>query len=256
MKINEVLNEDGVVPYSKTLIPGENIDQIRDILRDNCSEFLSNNLDFPLYRGTTTLDHRGAVVIDPKAGTRVSKDKPNHYTVMIDSSPAFSKFPKRSKSLIVTTDYNTAENFAGGFNGNLYCVIPFNGSLIGAVNEPDIWDVPLDMSVVGDDMELGDLPDILREMRMPETSLEDMIKYGNTPQFAKDFAEFYPDAKIAPEQFIPYMINTIFTPQSLGFKLHNTSDIKVNTMPNTECWTDGKCVLILAKNYEAIVGGL
>jgi len=85
-----------------------------------------------IYRGNRSSDT--LAVVDPKTSTRTSQNTDNYYTLFIDNDPSWSKFPKRSKSLICTTDYSKSILY-----GNGYVMFPVNGSDIGICPKGDIW---------------------------------------------------------------------------------------------------------------------
>jgi hypothetical protein len=73
--------------------------------------------------------------IDPKSGKpRVSANTMNYYTLINDNSPYWKKYPKRSESLICTTDKDISEEY-----GISYVVLPYNGAKIGVCPANDYW---------------------------------------------------------------------------------------------------------------------
>jgi hypothetical protein len=219
------------------------IDKIIDFLKKNCSEFLYNNLMDPLFRGVNTNYDTGVVIIDPTTGIRRSANTYNHYTLIMDNSPYYEGWPKRSKSLICTTNSDVAKNY-----GNVMAVIPVNGSKIGIVPSTDIWDIKVKFYRMPkySNMNLGDVPELLYDLGFPDTSFEQMMKYSTTNKFKK-FIKFY-ISSIPPEDFMPYLLKKM-SPRELGLEFKTTLNFKTNNYPDNECWVEGKCVLIRKDLY-------
>jgi hypothetical protein len=73
--------------------------------------------------------------IDPKVGKpRVSANTMNYYTLINDNSPYWKGYPKRSESLICTTDKNISEEY-----GISYVVLPYDGAKVGVCPANDYW---------------------------------------------------------------------------------------------------------------------
>jgi hypothetical protein len=59
----------------------------------------------------------------------------NYYTLLFDNLPSWKSYPKRSKSLVCTTDDGAADNY-----GRVYRVFFKTGSKIGICPERDLWE--------------------------------------------------------------------------------------------------------------------
>ena len=90
-----------------------------------------------IYRGLNR-DEGAFAFVQPSQSTRMSKNTLNAYTLLIDNLPAWKAYPKRSKSVIASSDYGRATDYA--YNGGIYCVFPENGAKIGVCPMGDIWD--------------------------------------------------------------------------------------------------------------------
>ena len=113
-----------------------NIDDLEYHINKFCSNFSWN--DAPIYRGIYSrnqLELSNLMLFNPKVIERESANTHNYYTWIIDSSPDWEEYPKRSKSLICATDPWICENFGE----QTYRVIPFNGAKIGKCTETDFW---------------------------------------------------------------------------------------------------------------------
>ena len=110
-----------------------------DITREQAIELVSNehkdafNAQVAIYRGVH--GYGDYAFIDPSKSNRprVSANTGNHYTLIMDNSSSWKSYPKRSKSLICSTDEGYAIDF-----GKTYRVYPINGGKIGVCPYRDI----------------------------------------------------------------------------------------------------------------------
>lgn len=111
----------------------------------------------PIFRGYPKYDE-DIYFIDPTIGeNRVSPYASyNYYNLLMSNLPSWSKYPKRNKSIIGTTDYSDAE---GRNQGNPYLVIPKDGTDVGVCSDRDIWD---SFPRITDNM--GNFNDVLHEL--------------------------------------------------------------------------------------------
>lgn len=87
-----------------------------------------------IYRGLKDADGE-FLIINPKNYTRQSSASSNEYTVVMDNSPYWKGYPKRSKSIICSTDSSTAHNY-----GKTYVVIPLEkDAKFGMCMDRDVW---------------------------------------------------------------------------------------------------------------------
>jgi hypothetical protein len=105
------------------------------ILKKDCSEFLRVKNQISIFRGFSG-GNKLWYISTPSKFTRTSKQDAggNIYTLLFDNLNSWQKFPKRSKSLICTTDYQYSNEF-----GRTYLVIPKDGAKWGICPEGDIW---------------------------------------------------------------------------------------------------------------------
>ena len=88
-----------------------------------------------IYRGVRGF-FDGWGVVDPKsAGERKSANTSNHTTLLMDNLPSWKKYPKRSQSLICSTNHTNAQSY-----GTLHYVYPSDKCDIGIVPTTDVWD--------------------------------------------------------------------------------------------------------------------
>ncbi len=213
----------------------------------------------PLYRGIKTFGKARTdeyLIVDPSKHERVAVDTDNYYNLIIDNDKKWSKFPKRSESIIGTTEKERAFRY-----GTVYRVIPlFENSQIAVAPNSDIWwsfgkwfrthnpmyttchvcsgagDVPHPAG--------GETACSFCEATgtIEVTSLNDFnFKLKNDFKLDKDnytWKEFKKKIGSAMPQ-----ISEIFDPKYNGFKIdsyNNNTDIE----GSKEFWTDAKCLLI------------
>lgn len=130
---------------------------------DTAMELLSKKCgkSFDHYNKTGVVLYRGMpgngdyYQIDPKSSTRRSQYTDNYYTLVMDNDPRWSKFPKRSESLICTT----REGKASGYGGTVMQVFPYDGANFGVASGDDIWESFEQNNLRGDS--LGELNSFL-----------------------------------------------------------------------------------------------
>lgn len=127
MRLKQYLTEERSKGISK--------EQALDILQTKCKKAfdLFKKTDFVIYRGVRSLSSDYAIV-SPSKFTRKSANTDNYYTLINDNSPAWTKYPKRSKSIICSTSDHMAYRY-----GTVYAVFPFDNAKIGVCYGDDYW---------------------------------------------------------------------------------------------------------------------
>ena len=202
--------------------------------------------------------------IDPKSSTRVSQNTVNYYTLILDSHPKWTKYPKRSKSLICTNVKRKALNY-----GTVYRVFPYDNSNMGMASMPDIWD---SFEVFPSYLKLGMLNYALQELlsifnlddefqtmkhfeeeldrlerELEDIEMEDMVWRDDNYDLANDLSdnglfEFWRRSNEKP--FYDWFMG-LFDPKKNNFMV--TKDITKVVNPavsGNEVWTDGKCLMV------------
>ena len=112
-------------------IPNYTVDKL---LRKNCMDAVNSyRKGNGIFRG---VDGGGQYLfVNPSVGKpRKSRNTQNYYTLMVDNSPKWKGYPKRSQSLICTTNSDVANSY-----GNPYAVFPYDGAKIGVCPDVDFW---------------------------------------------------------------------------------------------------------------------
>ena len=108
--------------------------EVKHILNTKCKQavkmFKEGNV---IYRGIENATDTYSLAT-PSKFTRKSVNTYNYYTLINDNSPAWKEYPKRSKSIICSTNKYSAEGF-----GYVYVVFPFDNAKIGVCPDMDYW---------------------------------------------------------------------------------------------------------------------
>ena len=90
--------------------------------------------DTVITRASRTADQHEYYLIDPKKSKqkRVSYNTYNYYTLIMDNSSAWKKYPKRSESVIASMNKKCGIKYP-------MRVLPKNGSRIGICSNVDLW---------------------------------------------------------------------------------------------------------------------
>ena len=110
-----------------------------DLLNKNCKDFIkvpkllqrnkSQGPKFSCINPKTNI-RTSLFNVDVAAGVRS-----NHGTLLMDNLPSWSKFPKRSQSVIGLTTFNVSSLFGR----DKFFVIPFDGAKFGVCPAGDLW---------------------------------------------------------------------------------------------------------------------
>ena len=218
------------------------------LLEKNCQVAMDSWQYAPIYRGIGS--GFSYLYIDPKQGTRRSANTKNYYTLINDNSKAWSKYPKRSQSLICTTDVNYTSSY-----GKSYTVFPYDGAKIGVCPKDDYWksfDEGLENGNASALHEFNyDLNDIFKKHM--NIQINDKTFKSITDAF-KNFDLIVKDRQIVTFEikyswFNGYngnlleLVNSILHPMNNSFELKKIGD-DLTRGEEREVWTDSKCILI------------
>lgn len=245
MKIHEIITEATIKPYAKEDIT----EDIFEYLKMHCSEFIANNLDSPIWRGSKH-NVKEAFVINPASGTRKSENTTNYYTLLMDNSPYMRGWPKRSKSLICSTREEVSSSF-----GTTYAVFPFDGAKIAICPSTDLWNTMINASILGYTRAIT-WPTInytLQRMGFEDDSYESMIEYTKTPEFKQKLGAFNKD--MSPDEFLPELLK-LMSPDQVGFEIEWVADFVRNRYPDNEVWFSAPCVAVRRDIYEQMIRNL
>ena len=272
IRLKNILNEAyDQVGRSKPI----DMEETLKLFKNHCQYYV--NISTPIYRGV--YDSRitnYAYLISPAQHKRISANTENYYTLLIDNSPLWKDYPKRSESIVCSTSQAAAFSY-----GSVNWVIPFVGSKIGMCPQNDMW-VSFDkMNTELDVRDLGVFNNLLSSAYYHLVSKElvpfkglngkdanqffQQLKEFDKPSCKKAILEWsikadshsYKEYKIFTHwnnsglNFTEYLL-TLLDPKSNGFELVKAENFSApqDTKRGNEVWTDGDCLLIPDKNYD------
>lgn len=113
--------------------------QAVELIKKNCFDIVKtySKTKGRIYRGASGIDdYYDYQIVDPTKGKlRRSKNTRNYYTLLMDNLTPWNVYPKRSRSIVCSTNIHKASGY-----GNLYVVLPYNNAKIGVCPSEDIWD--------------------------------------------------------------------------------------------------------------------
>ena len=223
------------------------------------------NSKLAIYRGMATESEETYFFGDGKFDIpRRSAHTSNYSTLIIDNTPAWSTFPKRSKSYICTTDPEYASD-----HGVVYEVYPFDGANIGICSDSDFWysfhklqSITIDDINAFNKMIQNTLYHHFNKAPRNDTTFENIqhgcaavdeylksinYDYRQLPPYELESRERQALEKLT-KNHTPFLtgIMNILDPITNGFKQTTINNIK--SLPSRrEVWTDAPCVF---KKYQ------
>lgn len=111
-------------------------DEALSIIRKKCGKHVRKILAQSrpsIYRGMRK--NFGYGIIDPKSSPeRRSSNTSNHTTLLMDNLPSWKGYPKRSQSIICSTQLSYARSY-----GYVYYIYPSDACKFGVVDSGDVW---------------------------------------------------------------------------------------------------------------------
>jgi len=250
------------------------LDECVKYVIENCNEFIDNPIK--LVRNI----YNSISYFQSEPVQRISRDNPNHYTLLIDNSEDWKEFPKRSKCFCCTllTEQSIISNF------HRYLVIPNDNSKWGVCPNDDLFysfdklnyyasnikNFFLILNNISIKFELGGISDDnITDMKNDILKLQTKIftKYDKE-SFISDINKEYPgfcamlENQYSDEPFnfiIDYWDKNLFdtitdliSPTENNIKLQYYTDLK-STSHNFEVWTDSPCVFINFDHIEEVL---
>jgi len=211
-----------------------------------------------------------------KRESKTAIENGNVYNLLLNNLPSWGFLPKREKSIIVTSNLNTAKAFATPLlrknqkYGCVYCVIPPINGIISIAPEKDIW--------YSCNQALNDF-----NIRTFRYSLIDFNRFIDELFFAVNIQPPYDVVfdqfisyleKIAREEILPQtelsieaknvlttikahknniisFVDMAFEPKRNGFSLKPyNAELKSKDYFNNEIWTDESCLLVEHSIFE------
>jgi hypothetical protein len=205
---------------------------------------------------------------------RVSANTTNSYNILFsDILPAWNKYPKRSNSIICTSDYAIARGYSLSVP---HAVFLENNTKIGVCSAEDLWysfrkglekittdrvfeswvdsQKEIISKMAGDDFNFYS-PSVDYKFRFRNLSyLSDALSYltkhlGPLERELKMSSRFMKH-KYDGKRTIGFALNTFLDPEYNGFRLSTIGD---KLPPERECWFSAPCLLIKATDVEGIL---
>ncbi|MCK9416647.1 hypothetical protein M0Q97_08330, partial [Candidatus Dojkabacteria bacterium] len=175
--------------------------------------------------------------INPTIIERKSANTSNISTLLFDNSPYNINYPKRSKSLICTSNYNRATLY-----GDVYRVIPFDGAKIAVCPDYDFWYSFRKISINYDN--IGKFNDLISLSY--GSKFINQLNDTNYNIFIKQLQDLCDKLKIDNKYNLPTDINDyfkLFDAKSNDINLYDYKEYAKLDLENNEVWTDSKCLL-------------
>jgi hypothetical protein len=155
-------------------------------------------------------------------------------------------WPKRSNSFICSS----TKVYSGGF-GELFILIPYNGTKIAVCPERDFWDTPLSIPEIGFETRPGNGMEgfnyfLKTHLGFKSDSFDSMILWTRTPEFKERLEEITDEIK--PHQFIPLIWERL-APARTGLRLLTMSEYVSERPKDKEVWFSGPCIGITSESY-------
>jgi len=221
------------------------IDDAIKLIKQHCKSALSAYKSGKVvYRGVGMGD-TNFMFIQPSKFTRASANTTNLYTTLIDGSSKWKEYPKRSKSIICTTSFDSAQNY-----GRLYIVLPVDGYKFGVCPRFDMW-ASFDDSINDSLDTFNDSVEYIKNrlgvdfnMRSGLKTYSDLVKLCK--MMDKAFKEYddevdYEWMKWYKGDFLK-LFDQLLDPAKNHFKISKD----INNLPRSrnEVWTDSDCYMV------------
>jgi hypothetical protein len=243
---------------------GTIIDELTAItsIKKQCSSALNAlKKEKIIYRGVgdESVGHGDFIFIKPSSSQRVSANTHNLYTLVIDESHNWGKYPDRSKSIICTTDYDNSNNY-----GRRFVVLPKNGYTFGVCPRGDLWESFEDtLHMKLDDFNM-DVLSLISEMDMNYNIYKQLKTPADLKSLLKQMDKAFDESDISENRFdwlseyngsFLELFEYLLDPQINGFTISKD----INNIPSfdREVWTDTDSYLVsfdwLTKNKKKLI---
>jgi hypothetical protein len=230
---------------------GLSIEELIEELKTNYSTALQKyKRGIAIYRGSSTYLAGNPFVTNPRVSKRKSANTKNYYTLIMSSSPKWSKYPPRNLSLICSTDYEYASDY-----GMPLVVLPENNARIGICNYEDLWQSWYN------GVELENFPHIISKIfntHLKKDFDSSPAEFRDGCKLLDKMAEEINLAKELNKRLkIKYSGNMLsdllhfLTPENFSFTLTSIQDL--SKVKNREVWTDSKCLLVDKQMLDKLI---
>jgi uncharacterized protein YggL (DUF469 family) len=209
-----------------------------------------------IYKGSRRSGAEGLLLRDPMGypEPRRSKNTLNYYTEWVDHSPQWAGYPKRSRSLICTSN----SGYAAGY-GDVRVVVPTRDTAIGICPGDDWWTSFKTTSPQHDPDEINRfIHDVLKDNGIfldgKTVTYDQFAQHLHTLDLGKydasSFTEVLKDEAMKLGG-IAELMDHVFDPGANGFNL--TTWRKFSVTGDHEVWLSAPCVMIPRKIWQRLV---
>lgn len=211
------------------------------------------------------LSHRNPLMKDEGAGGVFS----SHHTLLMDNLPSWKGFPKRTQSIIGSTNFG----FDPSFGDHYYCIIPYDGAKFAVAPDCDLWNSSCKIS--NNEYKFDDyFSESFSQASISDDTYEDMMNDiqklydgyldGKEHQVSGYITRILKQMKEDNVKDVRLAFNEYFAPDKFrglgtklvgfnGFTLMNYSEIsniqEKDSLGNlikygNEFWTDSECLIV------------
>lgn len=264
-------------------------EKFKEILYSKCNNWNLDNEQ--IYRGISR-NYKPFLYINPKGHTRklTYAEGTNIYTIIMENGPQWSKYPKRSESVIATNDWTFTSDYAEyDDEDNLlyHIVIPYDNTTWGITPKDDLW-FAYDVDKLGlinlsefnniisnaigvmrgvnriNVSTIADLKHILNQIDYNNKKhINDSIERLKQNTIMTEIKEFGEDTIIFKtleglknsnnSSEALEVIMTSLKPEGFSLQTYDNQGIRF-TRETQECWTDGECLMIRRDFFEKMFG--
>jgi hypothetical protein len=248
-----------------------------DYIKERAPWYLENidNI-MPIYRGLKGgkyADNR-IIEVQPSKFTRGAANTYSHYIELMDNSPYWKDYPKRSKSIVCSTDWRKAWGYKHGRGGGaVYRVIPIKeNEKFGVCPKDDVFvSFPVFKQFMLDNFYGKSFqkynPHKVKVYNL-DTFIEKLVYYFDLykinsyedikkqMEIAKDSTEYpmksaFSDYTLNPANVFEDILKAM-SPEANGFELinYNRNTQKSPTPLSKEVWTEADCILVEDKEFQ------
>lgn len=194
----------------------------------------------------------------PAKFSRKSANTSNYYTLLMDNLPSWSRYPRRSKSIVCSNDKYTAANYSYG--RSQYIVFPYDTCKIGICPDSDIWDsIPRIPGIRGIEewesinSELEDIGGLSdnnwSDFKARVDSLDKNQEMASTNRVIRGWA-------LSKFDTITDYLNDAMSPKKCGFRVVKPGD-KIPAEGKNELWVgEADSVLVVSEYIETYLDAL
>ncbi len=211
-----------------------------------------------IYKGSRRYGTEGLLLRDPLSypEPRRSKNTLNYYTEWVDHSVKWAAFPKRSRSLICSTN----ESYAAGY-GDARVVVPIKDTKVGACPKDDWWTSFISTSPDHDPNDVNlFVHDVLKSngiyLNGRTVTYDEFAQHLHDVDLEKyDASVFTEDLKEEAMRLggLAELMDHVFDPAANGFKLTTWKQFVMTG--EHEVWLSAPCVMIPLDAWTRLVDG-